>query len=325
MKNSFAALQVLKSIFGYSRILPVSPGRSFSIRPFFMERNKNLKLQLMLSGILVMLPFVGNSQPPKDQLQNTLLWEISGNGLKKTSYLYGTVHMMCQKDFIISEKVLLAFANTNKLALELDFDDPKELQQMQKMTEASKPLSELMTAREYQDLNAFLLHKLGMGADKFEKTSLTMIMSAVMFKNLNCPPKMFELEFLKMAMARKLEVVGLEKVEVQMDAMNKAYDNSEYLEQMKFYDHDFFVTMTQSYKNEKLMELYNTLTDEKIMDSNAKSLMLEDRNKKWVEAMPRLMGEEAVFFAFGAAHLPGENGVINLLVKAGYNVRPVLN
>jgi uncharacterized protein YbaP (TraB family) len=136
---------------------------------------------------------------------------------------------------------------------------------------------------------------------------------------------MYEMEFLKMATAKKLEILGLEKVEAQIAALNKAYDNSEYLEQMKFYDHDFFVAMTKTYKSEKLMELYNILTDEKIMDSHAKAFVLDDRNKSWVARMPELIGEDAVFFAVGAAHLPGENGVISLLINAGYNVKPVLN
>jgi uncharacterized protein YbaP (TraB family) len=26
---------------------------------------------------------------------NTLLWKISGNGLEKPSYLFGTIHMLC--------------------------------------------------------------------------------------------------------------------------------------------------------------------------------------------------------------------------------------
>ncbi len=282
------------------------------------------KLPSWLGIMLVVLSTNVYAQQPQEQLENSLLCEVSGNGLKKTSYLYGTMHMMCENEFLISEKVLQAFATTNKLALELDFDDPDELKEMQKMGAASKPLSESLTAKEYQELDKFLRARIGAGADQFEKTSLTMVMTMVMLKNLNCPPKMYEMEFLKMAMAKKMERVGLEKVAVQMNALNKSYDNSSYLEQMKFYDQDFFVTMTKTYKSEKLMELYTVLTNEKVMDSNAKALMLTDRNKSWVARMPALMSEDAIFFAFGAAHLPGENGVINLLKRAGYNVRPVL-
>jgi uncharacterized protein YbaP (TraB family) len=41
--------------------------------------------------------------------------------------------------------------------------------------------------------------------------------------------------------------------------------------------------------------------------------------------MPELMKTESTFFAVGSAHLAGELGVINLLRKAGYSVKPVMN
>ncbi|MNX99368.1 TraB family protein [compost metagenome] len=53
--------------------------------------------------------------------------------------------------------------------------------------------------------------------------------------------------------------------------------------------------------------------------------MLDNRNNNWVKNMPELMKKESVFFAVGAAHLGGEEGVINLLKKAGYSVKPILN
>jgi uncharacterized protein len=37
----------------------------------------------------------------KNNSENTLLWKISGNGLKKPSYLFGTIHMLCEDDAVI--------------------------------------------------------------------------------------------------------------------------------------------------------------------------------------------------------------------------------
>ncbi|KKX50158.1 TraB/GumN family protein [Sphingobacterium sp. IITKGP-BTPF85] len=36
---------------------------------------------------------------------NTVLWKISGNGLKKDSYLLGTMHIMCEDDYILKDKI----------------------------------------------------------------------------------------------------------------------------------------------------------------------------------------------------------------------------
>jgi len=51
--------------------------------------------------------------------------------------------------------------------------------------------------------------------------------------------------------------------------------------------------------------------------------LISRRNRTMVERMAALLDEGAAFVAVGAAHLPGEHGVINLLNEAGYTVSPV--
>lgn len=264
------------------------------------------------------------AQSAGSKLENSLLWEISGNGLGSPSYLYGTMHMMCENEFQIKDKVKSAFEKSSKVALELDFDNPAEVQYMQKMATSGAPLSTVLNSEAYKELDQFLLLKLGVGASHFENTSLSMISSAVMLKNLNCSPKMFEFEFMKLAAGRDMELIGLEKVEDQDIAFKQSYTDANYIDQLKFYDSQFFESIAKIYNNEDLMKVYSILTDKKIMDSNAQNLMLDTRNKNWVKKMPKLMQEHAVFFAVGAAHLPGKNGVINLLREAGYTIKPIL-
>jgi len=52
---------------------------------------------------------------------------------------------------------------------------------------------------------------------------------------------------------------------------------------------------------------------------------LNNRNKNWVKKLKTIMHERPVTIAVGAGHLPGKNGVIELLRKEGYTVKPVLN
>ncbi|MEE1897583.1 TraB/GumN family protein [Flavobacterium rakeshii] len=283
---------------------------------------KVIKLAVAFTGLL--LWGSTQAQEKKVELENSLLWEISGNGLTEPSYLYGTMHMMCEADFMIKEKVKNAIENTDKLALELDFDDPTELMAMQSMTTSTKPLSERLNKEDYAALNNFLQTKLGVKASQFENYTLIGIMSVVMFKSLNCPPKMYEVEFMQQAMANKKEILGLEKVEAQVAGFSESYTNEEFIEQLKYYDTSYFDEMVSIYKEENLNGLYEMIIDEKFMDADAKTIMLDNRNKNWVAVMPELMRVQPVFFAVGAGHLPGENGVINLLRNAGYSVKPVL-
>jgi len=264
-----------------------------------------------------------NAQTVAPKLENSLLWEISGNGLGSPSYLYGTMHMMCENEFQIKDKVKSAFEKTSKVALELDYDNPDEIHYMQKMATSAKPLSTVLSSEAYKELDQFLKLKLGVGASHFENSSLVMIISSVMLKNINCSPKMFEFEFMKLAGGRDMDLVGLEKAEDQDIAFKQSYTDEDYIDQLKFYDSQFFKSIAKDYNDENLMKVYTILTDKKIMGSNARNLMLDTRNKNWVGKMPKLMHENAVFFAVGAAHLPGNNGLVNLLREAGYTVKPI--
>src|SRR5450631_289717 len=49
-----------------------------------------------------------------------LLWEIMGNGLKKPSYLFGTMHVSSKMVFHLSDSFYLDIKNSDVVALELD-------------------------------------------------------------------------------------------------------------------------------------------------------------------------------------------------------------
>ena len=59
------------------------------------------------------------------------------------------------------------------------------------------------------------------------------------------------------------------------------------------------------------------------MTPQEKVTLIDDRNKKWAKQLPAIMKEVPTFIAVGALHLPGENGILNLLKQQGYTVDPV--
>ena len=74
----------------------------------------------MKSLVTILFLFVslfGNSQN-----QKSLLWEVSGNNLKQSSYLFGTMHLRCSDGFSILEKVYKSLEISEQLVLELDTD-----------------------------------------------------------------------------------------------------------------------------------------------------------------------------------------------------------
>jgi uncharacterized protein YbaP (TraB family) len=51
--------------------------------------------------------------------------------------------------------------------------------------------------------------------------------------------------------------------------------------------------------------------------------ILDKRNKSWIPVMEASMKVQLSFFAAGAAHLAGRNGLINLLREKGYTLSPI--
>ena len=75
------------------------------------------------------------------------------------------------------------------------------------------------------------------------------------------------------------------------------------------------------YKDQDIYGLYDMMkTDESIGDHE--DVLLNKRNINWIPQMKTAMMEQRTFFAVGAGHLGGEEGVINLLREAGYEVNP---
>jgi len=54
-----------------------------------------------------------------------------------------------------------------------------------------------------------------------------------------------------------------------------------------------------------------------------KNLLLRDRNIRWIPQLKETMMKQSNFVAVGALHLAGDQGLISLLQKEGYTVKPV--
>ncbi len=59
----------------------------------------------------------------KQNNNNTLLWQVSGKGLKKPSFIFGTFHLLCKEDIIFSSQLKSAIKYADDIYMELDMDD----------------------------------------------------------------------------------------------------------------------------------------------------------------------------------------------------------
>ena len=268
---------------------------------------------------------------------NTLLWRVSGNGLTKPSYLFGTMHMICANDIGISDSLQYAIKNSDKVYLELDMDDMMGmmLSAMSKMTmRGDTTLSDLLSKEEYEKVKTFFENKSGglMPFSMMEKFKPLLIGSMVMEQLQQCE-NMIIMEQLVMTEANKhdKEIEGLETIEFQLGIFDKIPYKLQAQQLLKMIEdsgkegEDTEMKMlTEAYRQQQLNKMDELTRNEKSIEGFT-DILLYDRNADWAKKLEELMKNNALVIAVGAGHLPGEKGVINLLRKAGYKVEPVKN
>ena len=261
---------------------------------------------------------------------NTLLWEISGNGLQQPSYLFGTIHMICKEDFLISEIVKQKFNSSKQVYLELDMDDPQlQVTMMQQMQLPDKEtLKNKLGESDFKKLDSFLQKEMNMNLVMFDKFKPMMVMSILAQRLLPCAGmESYDMNFAKMATEQKKELLGLEKVEDQLGVFDAIPDSLEIRSIMNMVN-DFeshkkeFSRMSSIYKTQDLDALYQLMAESPEM-MGSQELLLDRRNRNWIPVMESVMKNSTTFFAVGAGHLAGSQGVLELLRKHGYKVKGI--
>ena len=264
------------------------------------------------------------------KLDNSLLWKISGNGLSKPSYLYGTMHITCNAS--LDKNVLTALDNTQQMYLELDMDDPNMQMEMMSgmMMKDGKKMSTLASPEDFAIVDKFLTDNLGMSAKMLDGFMPALVEMMLMPKMMDCPMQSIEEELIKVTQAQKEEVYGLETVAAQMEALGAM----PYKEQMEALiktakeglgeGKKRYAELDKIYQSRDLakIEAYMKAEENKLYADNAE-VMLDNRNKNWIAKIEAAAKEKPTFFGVGAAHLAGDNGVIKLLRKKGYKVEAV--
>lgn len=261
------------------------------------------------------------------QDNKSLLWEISGKGLEKPSYVFGTIHMICQEDYIMTETIQNTLKNVDAFYAEIDFSNPENMAVLQQSMMSETPLSQRLNNEQYQKLQQLLKEVVDLDITQFEHLTDAAIVSMVTFKSFPCTDfKMYEMELLQTAAAAEKKMGGLETAAEQMEILGKSLGINAVFEMLNDLKKDGFKStkeMVALYTNQDVQGLYDYMKKSSYMTDEVYNEMLTKRNHNWINEMPELMKNQSVFFAVGAAHLSGNNGVLKLLKDNGYTVKPV--
>ena len=261
------------------------------------------------------------------QNDSSLLWEISGNGLNKSSYIFGTIHMICQDDYIMTPVIENTLESVDNYYAEIDFTNIPDLLLMQESLKSEIPLSKRISVEDYTKLTKLLNENFQMNISNFEYSSLAALVSMITFKSFPCDQhKMYEMELLQMASKSNKKMGGLETMKEQLDIMNNSFDIKAIISMLEDFKTKGFEStnqMVKLYKEQRIEDLLNLMNESTYMTEETNETMLNKRNHNWIAKMPEIMKDKSTFFAVGAAHLGGKNGVISLLKEKGYQVTPI--
>ncbi len=275
---------------------------------------------------LLYISYQSQGQTPANK---TLLWQISGPGITKPSYLYGTIHIMCPDDIVVTPALLARFDAAQKLYLELDLSDPKTMTDAAAgmMMKGGVTLQQLLPKTTY-DTVAQRFQKLAGVPLAFVNSVQPMLAEAAIYPGLlGCAGEAWEQKFMQMAKAKKIPVAGLETTKDQLDVIDSIpYQVQADMLAKSLEDVDSlrtsFKQLLAVYKNKDLDSL-NTLINDDPDFGKYEAIMIDKRNAKWIPEIIKQAKLEPSFFAVGAGHLGGAKGVINMLRKKGFTVKPV--
>jgi uncharacterized protein YbaP (TraB family) len=266
--------------------------------------------------------------------RNTLLWEVSGNGLEQPSYFLGTMHILCPEDAYLSPALLSVLDRVKEIYFEIDLDNMAlMIGAMASMgMKNDTVLSDLLSKEDYQLVEAYFSDKMPLPFALLKRMKPMLLSGMMSEQMLPCKAGSgTEMLLSEEAQKRKIPTLGLETPAYQFGLFDKIpyqVQADELLKAIKDTANegsDAIGKMLAAFQQQDLEALESLTTSEEGGMAGNLDLLIYDRNRNWVNRFSELAPQKSGLYAVGAGHLPGENGVIRLLEMKGYTLRPLVN
>lgn len=269
-------------------------------------------------------------------IENALLWKIHGNGLKESSYILGSYHIVNNEFLNTLKGCKKALSKTHSVLGELEITPEVASQMMPYMLLDNSTLDSLLNPLQYDSLSQFVQDKLGLPMVLFNKMKpmgVYLMLSAAEMKNTpfltNFRGEPMDIYVQNEARKNKKEVVALETIQDQADLLFSHVALNEQVQLLMQYirtgkqesslEND---RMNNCYVNQDLNCL-DSLMNTSGFSAIESDLLLKDRNIRWIPRIEEVIQKQSCFIAVGALHLAGENGLIRLLRNKGYTLSPI--
>jgi hypothetical protein len=265
-------------------------------------------------------------------LGNSLLWEVSGKGLKSSSYLFGTNHLV-GKNFADSLKGIGEKFNMCKaVAGEFIIDTAALRKPNSDMLSIYYPLSKIFSPVEFASVDKSLKQVSHFKLIDFDSVKPMfielLIINSIAPKTISPVNPELDIYFQDEGKKHGYKVMGLETFEFQSNLIfNTSIDvqkkNLLSLSENIDSARKNLILLTKLYKEQDLKGIDKLMFRLEEYDPEESDKMLKDRNLKWTDKIPKIINKQPTFIYVGVAHLIREYGLINQLRLKGYTVKPV--
>jgi len=267
-----------------------------------------------------------------------LFWKISGNGLEKTSYLFGTHHLINKDQIKNFDQILTISGQVDAVVGEIDMSDmqTQAVKMMSDVMMKDTTMKDLLSAEDYAFVDSVFQITMNTGLDKLGTMKPAMlsafyVIASYMKENgTNAPPTGVDELFQKKAKEQNKKILPLETIDEQMFMLFGSMSLKRQAEVL-VKDLKEIQKSKEDMKNlnsyyltgdlvgiESLSNMSCNWTPEEV------KVLIDNRNLNWAKKLPTMLKEQSCFIAVGAMHLVGETGLIKQLKAAGYKVEPVV-
>jgi len=287
------------------------------------------KLCVLLALMISIVTLSRGQKQAYSELEDALLWRVSGNGLETNSYLFGTIHVSDYRVFQYGDALPIALNEVESVYGEIDLTDIAAQFAVMKRLMMEENLSELISEEEHE----LVKKRAGNGSAllMMNKMKPFFTMAELMRTMVKADSSMvLDMHLLELGKQLGKKIGGVETLEEQIDAIDKIsiedqvsmlLELCENMEEQQEMMENLLVAYLKEDLN-KMLEL-SEAEMEKGEYKDLEATLLKNRNIVMVERLKTMMKESSLLFGVGALHLPSEDGLIHRLRLEGYTVEAI--
>ena len=291
-----------------------------------MKKIFGLQLIVFLVGLSCSMPLKAQAQSASKN--NSLLWKISKANSPYTSYLFGTVHLICKDDYIWTDVMQQCFKKSKQLCLEINLSDPNTLTESVDLLldfSGTSLKDYFKKESDYQLVAKYINDSLKQNIQVYEHMKpigLYLLYSNTLATSGCAQSESYEMNLLDKAKSAAMQIEGLETMQDQIDALESIPTDTiinqmiQIAQGMPQSEQPNFEQLIQYYKKQDIDGL-NSIMLASMKNGLDAHQFIDKRNQHWIQPMQSFMAKGNTFFAVGAGHL---KGLIELLRAQGYQV-----